>query len=136
MNKLVFKRFLAAGATVFTLALSIVMPATSVQAADLFDKACSGAAADSAVCQSKDEGATREDAAGRVQGVVNLMLYILGILAVIMIVIGGFRYVVSAGDEGGIKQGKNTIIYAVIGLIVAILAYAIVNFVVFRFQAQ
>lgn len=66
----------------------------------------------------------------RVKDIVNIILYVLGIVAVIMIVIGGFRYVISGGDSGAVTGAKNTILYAVIGLIVAILAYAIVNFVI------
>ncbi len=66
--------------------------------------------------------------------IVNTMLFILGIIAVIMIVIGGIRYVVSNGDSSAVAGAKNTILYAVIGLVVAILAYAIVNFVVTTFK--
>ena len=65
-----------------------------------------------------------------ITNIVNIMLYALGAIAVIMIVIGGIRYTTSNGDSNGIKSAKNTILYAVAGLVVAILAYAIVNFVV------
>lgn len=65
-----------------------------------------------------------------ISNIVNVFLFILGAVAVIMIIIGGFRYVVSGGESGAITSAKNTIFYAVIGLVVAILAYAIVNFVV------
>lgn len=69
----------------------------------------------------------------RIQDIVNLMLFILGAIAVIMIVIGGIRYTTSNGDSSAITSAKNTILYAVVGLIVAILAYAIVNFVLDAF---
>ena len=61
--------------------------------------------------------------------VVDLLLIIAGIIAVIMIVIGGIRYTTSAGDAGQTKSARDTIIYAVAGLVVAIMAFAIVNFV-------
>lgn len=61
---------------------------------------------------------------------VNIMLFAIGILAVIMIIWGGIRYVLSGGDSGAVSSAKKTILYAVVGLIVAILAYAIVNFVI------
>lgn len=61
---------------------------------------------------------------------VNIMLFAVGILAVIMLIWGGIRYVLSGGDSGAVSSAKKTIIYAVVGLIVAILAYAIVNFVI------
>lgn len=71
-----------------------------------------------------------------IKDVVNVLLFILGAIAVIMIIIGGLRYVLSNGDSGAITSAKNTILYAVIGLVVAILAYAIVNFVIDAFSGR
>ena len=68
-----------------------------------------------------------------IKTVVNVLLYILGAIAVIMIVIGGLRYVISGGDASQVQSAKNTILYALVGIIVAILAYAAVNFVVNSF---
>lgn len=68
-----------------------------------------------------------------IKTIVNVLLFILGAVAVIMIVIGGIRYSISQGDSGAITSAKNTILYAVIGLVVALLAYAIVNFVLTQF---
>ena len=65
-----------------------------------------------------------------VNNIINTLLFITGMVAVIMIVIGGLRYVTSNGDSNQASQAKNTILYAVIGLVVAIMAYAIVNFVI------
>lgn len=65
--------------------------------------------------------------------IINVLLFIIGSLAVIMIIIGGIRYVISNGDSSQITNAKNTIQYAVIGLVVALLAYAIVNFIVTQF---
>lgn len=64
-----------------------------------------------------------------IQNVINLLLYIAGILAVIYILIGGIRYVLSNGDSSAATKGRNNVIYALIGLVVAILSYAIVNFI-------
>lgn len=63
--------------------------------------------------------------------VINTMLFIVGMLAVIMIIFSGIRYVTSAGNSTQVTNAKNTIIYSVIGLVIAIFAYAIVNWVVF-----
>lgn len=60
---------------------------------------------------------------------VDLMLYIIGALAVIMIIFGGFKYIVSGGSGDAVTSAKNTILYAIIGVVVALLAYAIINFV-------
>lgn len=61
--------------------------------------------------------------------IVNIILFVLGAIAVIMIVIGGVKYTTSNGDSSAVKSAKDTILYSVIGLVVAIMAYAIVNFV-------
>ena len=58
----------------------------------------------------------------QIKTIVNILLFILGIIAVIMIIIGGLRYTTSGGDSGQTKSAKDTILYSVVGLIVAILA--------------
>lgn len=63
----------------------------------------------------------------------SVLLFIVGAVAVIMIVIGGLRYVISGGDASQVQAAKNTILYALVGIIVAILAYAAVNFVIGSF---
>lgn len=62
--------------------------------------------------------------------VVNIMLFIVGAVAVIMLIFGGVRYVTSGGAQDQVTAAKNTIMYAIIGIIVAILAFALVNFVI------
>ena len=62
--------------------------------------------------------------------IVNVILFIVGALSVVMIIYGGIRYTISAGDSSKVTSAKNTIMYAIVGLIVSILAFAIVNFVV------
>lgn len=69
---------------------------------------------------------------GLIKKVVNLLLWAIGIISVIMIIIGGIRYATSNGDSNQVTAAKNTIMYAVIGLVIAIFAYAIVNFVLFQ----
>jgi cytochrome bd-type quinol oxidase subunit 2 len=61
--------------------------------------------------------------------IVNIFSVIVGVVSVIMIIYGGFRYVTSGGDSGNVSSAKNTIIYAVIGLVVVALAQFIVQFV-------
>jgi cytochrome bd-type quinol oxidase subunit 2 len=64
-----------------------------------------------------------------ITNIVNIFSIIVGIVSVIMIIYGGFRYVTSGGDSGNVSAAKNTIIYAVIGLVVVALAQFIVQFV-------
>ena len=61
--------------------------------------------------------------------VVNIMLFVIGALSVIMLIWGGIRYATSAGNSAAVTSAKNTIMYALIGLIVAFLAFAVVNWV-------
>lgn len=93
-------------------------------AIDLFPK-CSGSNAGTSVCQAS----STDNANSMVANIISVMLYGIGIGAVIMIVVGGFKYVTSNGDSNNIQSAKNTILYAVIGLVVAILGQAIVLFV-------
>jgi cytochrome bd-type quinol oxidase subunit 2 len=61
--------------------------------------------------------------------IVNIFSVIVGVVAVVMIIIGGFRYITSGGDSGNVTGAKNTILYAVIGLVIVALAQFIVKFV-------
>lgn len=103
-----------------------VVPSTQVQAINVFDQCTENP--DAAVCKSKGDSAS-----GMIQTVINILLYVLGIISVVMIVIGGVRFTTSNGDPAGVKTARMTVIYSVVGLVVAILSYAIVNLVVGRF---
>ena len=61
--------------------------------------------------------------------IVNVLLFVIGAISVVMLIIGGIRYTISAGDSGNVTAAKNTIMYAIIGLVIAFLAFAIVNWV-------
>lgn len=61
--------------------------------------------------------------------VVNILLFVIGAVAVIMLIFGGIRYTISGGNEKQVEAAKNTILYAIIGIVVAFLAYAVVNWV-------
>lgn len=118
-----WKQLVVTFALIFGLGGATLLPAASASAINVFDK-CAGNGSTS-VCGAKN------DAVGPlIQTVINILLYILGMTAVVMIVIGGIRYTTSNGDSSAIKSAKDTILYSVIGLIVAILSYTIVNFVV------
>lgn len=77
-------------------------------------------------CDDADAGGALS---GFIKKIINILLFIIGSVAVLVILIGGIRYVLSSGDANATKGAKDTILYAVVGLIVAIMAYAIVNFV-------
>jgi uncharacterized membrane protein len=67
-----------------------------------------------------------------IKSVINILSVVVGIVAVIMIIVGGFRYITSAGDSTKVTSAKNTILYAIIGLIIVAMAQLIVRFVLFH----
>lgn len=73
-----------------------------------------------------------ENLKNRIATITNTILYIIGAISVIVLVYGAFRYVSSTGNSTQIQAAKDTIVYAITGLVVALLAYAIVNFVIDR----
>lgn len=67
---------------------------------------------------------------GIFQVVTNILLFLIGAVSVIMLIFGGIRYVVSGGESTAVANAKNTILYAIVGILIAFLAYAAVNFVI------
>ena len=85
--------------------------------------------AEKGMCQASG-GGTPASLDTTVKNIINGVLYVVGILAVVMVIIGGVKYTTSGGDSAAVTSAKNTILYGIIGLVIAILAYAIVNFVI------
>lgn len=75
-------------------------------------------------------GPCNEDALDKtISQVVKILSYIAGALAIIMVIVAGFKYITSGGDSGRVGSAKNTLIYALVGLAIAVLAQALVHFV-------
>ena len=81
--------------------------------------------ADTGICGPNNNETVQES----VQPILNVFYFVIGFLAVFFIVFGGIKYIMSSGDANKTATAKNTILYAAIGLIVALAAYAITNFV-------
>ena len=71
---------------------------------------------------------------GLFQRITNILLFLVGAISVIMLIIGGIRYVISAGDQNAVTGAKNTIMYAIIGVIVALVAYGAIDFILGQFE--
>ncbi len=110
---------------VIALGISAVVPALPVAAIGIQD------GADAA--KGDDQSDNLFEDGGLFQTITNVLLFLIGAIAVIMLIIGGIRYTVSGGDSTAITAAKNTILYAIIGIVVAILAYAAVNWVIGSF---
>ena len=91
------------------------------------DDACAGIKAAGGTCGSGDSATDGFEKI--ITTIVDILSVIVGAVAVIMIIIGGFRYVISGGDSNGVSGAKNTIMYAIIGLVVVLFAQVIVAFV-------
>lgn len=89
-----------------------------------------GTSGGAAACTDTSKGNTKIQSI--VTTIINIFSIIVGIISVIMIIFGGFKYITSGGDSGNVSGAKNTILYAVIGLVVVALAQFIVQFVLNR----
>lgn len=116
------RRFTSALALFSIICTSLfLLPVTALSPADT---ACQGLSATGASC-----GSGESELKSVINNVINILLFVVGVASVLMLIIGGIRYVVSGGNQQSVSSAKNTILYALIGLIVASLAYALVNFV-------
>ena len=91
--------------------------------------ASSGAAGNASTGVSSVNPGANTDLFQSINMILTAVFSIIGIIAVVMIILGGISYATSQGDPGKVKKGKDTILYGIIGLVIAILAFAIVNFV-------
>lgn len=122
--------FLAAIAIFMGLGTALV-PATATFAASPKQTVCETLGSNSS-CTTDPSGGTGLN--GIIKAVINILSLLVGITAVIMIIIGGLRYITSNGDSGSITSARNTILYAVIGLVIVAMAQAIVQFVLNRLK--
>ena len=106
---------------------SMIYLSNPVNAIVLSDNCPAGGS--SSVCAS---ASPKDDLGAIIKQITNVMFFIIGAIAVVMIIYSGIRYTTSAGNPAGVTAAKNSLIYSIVGLVVAILAYAIVNFVVTR----
>lgn len=106
----------------------LFLPSAPVSAAaiDVLDKCDT----QSKVCADRDD--PNNGLPKLLENVINLLLYVIGFISVIMIIIGGIRYTTSGGDAGETKTARDTIIYAVAGLVIAIMSFAIVNLILVK----
>ena len=72
---------------------------------------------------------------GTFQTIANILLFVVGAISVLMLIVGGIRYVVSAGDQQAVTNAKNTILYAIVGIVLAFIAFAAVQFVTNALEA-
>jgi len=91
---------------------------------------CSGDASSSAVCTDKTTTNPISGSNGVLLNITKIVAFVGGVAAVILLIIGGLRYITSNGDPNAISGAKNTIVGALIGLAVIVLATSLITFVV------
>jgi len=122
MNKV---KILVASFFVAVFGFATLAPVASVSAYDPWGSVCSGGSTGSTtVCKNKSDNAS-----SLIGTIVSTLLFLVGALAVIMIIYSGISYVISTGDAGKVAKAKNTLMYSIVGLVVALIAYALVKWV-------
>lgn len=126
------QNFLAGLTLLFLAFFAQSAPMVSAQSPNIAAGLCTGANL-TFTNNPTDNCSTNSDATAKINSiihdVINTISVIVGIVAVIMIIVGGFRYITSGGSDTGVTGAKNTILYAIIGLIIVALAQVLVRFV-------
>jgi hypothetical protein len=117
------KNVLAAGAIMLATAFVTVAPVSAVTCPS---GSINASAATLAECNVKPDNSLFPT----ITTIINVIIGVLGVVAVAVVVLGGVQYTLSTGEPAKLKKAKDTILYGIVGLVVAILAYAIVNFVI------
>lgn len=128
------KTHLIVFASLFAMAAPLMaVPVVANAAADVTDNLCDGSTFE--IDTTAGGGNCNADANTQgfndlLRSAVNIISAIVGVVAVIMIIVGGFKYITSGGDSQKISSAKSTLIYAIIGLVIVALAQLIVQFVI------
>ena len=116
---------------IITIALTF-MPISAFAVDNCSADLCNGDYPDSvkAACGCASSAAGGDKISVIILNIINAIIAILGVVAVIFIFVGGIGYMTSSGDPGKVKKAKDTIFYAVIGLIICVLSFAITQFII------
>lgn len=113
---------------------TIFMPTVLVSAqANIQQNLCGGVELKVGTCDPATGGGAAETSVNSlIKNVINIFSLIVGVISVLMIILGGFRYITSGGDSGKVSTAQQSIIYAIVGLVIVALAQIIVRFVLAR----
>lgn len=109
-----------------------LLAAPAFAAPDIDGSLCQGANLEFGSDASCDEGDPESTVNNIITNVINIFSVIVGVVAVVMIIIGGLKYITAGGDSGNVSGAKNTILFALIGLVIVALAQVVVRFVLSR----
>lgn len=126
-----FRNVLLTVASVFAVATPVLVPVGASALDEIQSNLCKGSdlsVSGTGNC-SADASTANERIDSILKTVINILSLVVGVVAVIMIIIGGLRYITSGGESSNVSTAKNTIIYAIVGLVIVALAQFIVHFV-------
>lgn len=129
-----FKRLLVLGTILGGLFVTTLapLPGSVAHATDVLQGACSGPGSGSAVCRGKSTQDPLTGPNGVLTTVTNILAWVAGTAAVIFVVVGGIKYITAAGAPAEVQKAKETIIFALVGVVLIVLARAIITFVLSR----
>lgn len=129
MKRILNKLMLALSSFVLMggLSLAVAVPAHAQDCENGVGRGVALTSEDGNTCSDTGEGDGSFSSV--IKSVINIFSVVVGAVSVIMIIIGGFRYIVSNGDSNGVSGAKNTILYAIVGLVIVLFAQVIVRFV-------
>lgn len=121
------KRYILVTITGLTMLAPGLVPAMA-SATSITDSICQGSnvGSNTTTCDSNSSTTSLTNLAAKV---ISIFSVLVGVVAVIMVIFGGFKYITSGGDSNSVSGAKNTLIYAIVGLIIVALAQFIVHFV-------
>lgn len=124
------KRFINSFVATFAFVLGVsVFAVAPAGAINVFEQCDAANNSGTEICEAQDD----DDVNTLTQTIVGILSFVIGTISVIMIIVGGIRYTLSNGDASRVKSAKDTVLYSVIGLVISLLAFVIVNFVVGQF---
>lgn len=131
------KRKLTGLVATLTLLVPVAVPAVVMAQPNIQESLCGGVNLTTDPTACTQEGNENAPLNNIITLVINVFSVIVGFIAIVMMIYGGFKYITSSGDSGNVTAAKNTIMYALIGLIIVALAQIIVRFVLAKsFQAS
>lgn len=131
MNRII-KQILIASTALCVLIAPVALVSVVGAQSDIERNLCAGANLNVNDTSCADTSGAPDQINNMIALVINIFSIVVGVVSVIMIIIGGLKYITSGGESGNVSGAKNTILYAIIGLVIVALAQVIVNFVLSR----
>lgn len=122
--------YVATALITFSGAMALSLWSPTLSAADAKSDVCAGIGLSGASCNGTGQTTPTSQLDTLITTIINVLTIVVGVIAVIMIIVAGAKFITSNGDTSKVASAKSSIIYAIIGLVVVVLAQTIVHYVV------